>query len=162
MKKSKTKMKKDKQSKDKRRTSEKETVAHYNAVLIEGLKSDFRFVIEGLEGLRSELKQGMNEKFAEVDENFHTIRLVLQSHSRQFEKIDQRFEQIDHRFEKVNQRFDQIDQRFDQIDQRFEKVDQRFENMDQRFNTFEFKFDRVAEKVEGHDQAIQYLKTVVH
>lgn len=58
-----------------------ETVEHYNAVLLESLKADFRFVIEAVQGL----DQKMERRFAEMEERFNTrfevLELTLKRHS---------------------------------------------------------------------------------
>ncbi|EGQ7984384.1 hypothetical protein HJA60_004496 [Vibrio vulnificus] len=47
------------------------------------------------------LKERMNEKFADVD--------------KRFEQVDKRFEQVDKRFEQVDRRFDKLEKKFDRM-----------------------------------------------
>lgn len=104
---------------------------HYTAVLVEGLRSDFKFVIEKVDGLEERLIRRMDEGFELHDERFDRIEAVLKTHSQMLQDNEGRWQQNDERWK--------------QNDVRLERI--------------EGKLNHVIEKVERHDQEIQRLKT---
>ncbi|MBX7148954.1 hypothetical protein K1X76_07695 [bacterium] len=114
----------------------------FAGIVAEHFKSDMRIVMEGLEGLRSEMHRKFDEAKAANNLRFDNIELTLKYHSTKFIEIEHRFERIDKRFEYIEKRFET---RFNDIEHRFDKVDHTMA--------------RIAAKVDTHDVAIDELKT---
>ncbi len=128
----------------------KNEMEHYNAVLIESLRADFKFVIEKVEGSETRIMQVMNTRFAEHEEYFRQIMKVLAHHSEMFQKNDQRWEQND-------KRWDQNDKRWEQNDQRWEQNEKRWQQAERSFDLINAKLDSVTMKVEDHDLKLQHI-----
>jgi chromosome segregation ATPase len=58
-----------------------EKIEHYNAVLLEDLKSDMKAVIDGMESTKVTLRREMQEFRSEVNQRFDTIEFVVRQHS---------------------------------------------------------------------------------
>ena len=110
-----------------------ETIQHYNAVLIEDLKSQFKMVIERSEGAEERTRQFIEELHTKTQERFDNVDLVLRHHSELFEEMDERFN----------------------------KVDQRFDRLESRVCGLEKKMDEVVEAVQHHEKEIQEIKRAV-
>lgn len=134
--------------------SQKETIAHYNAVMIEELRSQFKFVIEKSEGVEERTRQLINELHQKTEERFDDVDLVLRKHSEMFVQVDQRFDRL---VKKV----DGHDQRFESLEHKFDRLEKKVDGHDQRFDTLERKMDEVVEIVQRHEKDIQELKRAV-
>ncbi len=82
-----------------------ETIQHYNAVMIEELKSQFKFVIENMAGVELRLTQRIDALITKNQEEHDCFKLVLHRHSGLFEKIDQRFDKVDERFDSLEKKW---------------------------------------------------------
>lgn len=146
-------MSQEKNSKPKK-TSKKTKVEHYNAVLIEELRSDFKFVVEHATSVEDRLNKKMDVKFEEVDQNFADIRKILHNFGNKFEDIDQNFSDIT-RF--LNHMVRENNKRFENVDKRLESIDKRFESIDKRFGKLEIMLKPLVHKVIEHDQILTRL-----
>jgi len=105
-------------------------IQHYNAVLIEELKSQFQMVTENTKTSEERLTKNMNERFAEQDDRFKTFEIILKYHTELFWKNDKRWEDNGKRFVVIEKKLDTVIE----------------------------KLDKVSEKVDRHDQEIHLLK----
>lgn len=108
-------------------------VGHQTAILVEGLRSDFRLVIEKVDGMEERLNHRADERFAQQDEKFDRIEAILRMHS----------------------------QKHNQNDERWRQNDDRWEKNDATLLRIETKLDKVIERVDRHDEEIGALKTAV-
>jgi uncharacterized protein (DUF3084 family) len=106
-------------------------IQHYNALLIEDLKSDFKFVVEHMNGIEKRLTERMDRTDAANQQRFDTIEAILKLHSQHFQKNEERWQ----------------------------KNEERWQKNEERLGRIETKLDQVVEKVERHDQEIQEIKT---
>jgi chromosome segregation ATPase len=97
-------------------------IQHYNAVLIESLESNFKFVIEKVDGMESRLNQRIDEERAKNDERFDRIESVLSYHSGQFKRVDSKLKEIESKLAEHDARFTQIDARFDRLESKLDTV----------------------------------------
>lgn len=70
-----------------------ETIAHYNAVLIEDLRSEFKFVVEHVSSLSDRLDKKFDEQEVKFNERFNIIEAILQDHSCRWQENDKRWEE---------------------------------------------------------------------
>ena len=72
----------------------------------------------------TDLKENMDERFAQVDNHFREVNRRLVEFKGY---MDERFAQVDRRFSEVDRRFvelkEDVDKRFDGVDKRFDKLD---------------------------------------
>lgn len=54
-------------------------IEHYNAILLEDMRSEFKFVTEGLVGLREEIERNRKEDKFETESNFRDMRSLLRA-----------------------------------------------------------------------------------
>ncbi|GEM_PF-3063488 len=119
-------------------------IQHYNAVLIEALKSDFRAVTEGMNGMEVRLVRRMDETDQKNEKRFDDIEAILRLHTHKFEENDKRWESNE--------------KRLDRIDGRLTNVEVRLTGVESRLTNVETKLDLVVDKVEKHDQEIEHFK----
>lgn len=81
-----------------------EKIEHYNAVLIEELTSQFKFVTEHMMGIKEELVKKMDEKFDKIDTRFDIIEKTLGIHSQKFIKIEDRLGKVEDRLSGLEDR----------------------------------------------------------
>lgn len=110
-----------------------EEIAHYNGVLIENLRDEFRMVIEHVDGVKEQLIRRMDERFAKQDGRFDVIEAVLRHHSQMLQTNEERWT----------------------------RNEVRLEGIESRLGGIESKLDQVIEKVERHDQEITTIKAVI-
>ena len=87
------------------------------AVLVEQVKSEFKVVLDGYQGIRERLDQ-VEVNTAKRHEELHKfmidgVKTVLGEMDQRFTQVDQRFAGIDARFVEVNARLDVLTSRFD-------------------------------------------------
>ena len=66
----------------------KESIEHYNAVLLEGIDSKMKQVIEGMETTKESLTKKVDEFRDEVNQRFDMIENVVLTHSGQLQNIE--------------------------------------------------------------------------
>ena len=122
-------------------------IQHYNAIMIEELRSQFRAVIEHSTSIEQRLVARMDQTDEKTERRFQDIETILKQHSEL------------HRQNLA--RWDANDKRWDANDKRWDANDKRLEKIEQRLTGIESKADQTGEKVEAHDHDIQELRSVV-
>lgn len=79
--------------------------AHYFSILLEEVRSDFKFAIESVLDMEHRINQRMDDRFEKVDQRFEVIEAVLEEHSRNWVKNEQRWEQNEKRWEENEKRW---------------------------------------------------------
>lgn len=113
---------------------------HYNAVLLEEIRSQMNAVIETVEVTGANLNEKIDGVEKRLTARIEVIEIVVKGNSAKLKEHDKQFEKID---------------------QRFEKIETKLKEHDQRFDRLEEKMDRVVEKVDRHDEEIIFLKSAV-
>lgn len=128
----------------KKRSSSKKTTArssrsisHYNAILIEELQSQFKFVVEHAETAYDKLSEKIDNFRQETEARFTIIEAVLKQHSTMLK---------------------QNEERWDQNDARWEQNDARWEQNAAHLQKIETVLERVADRVDHHDSRIEELR----
>lgn len=114
-----------------------EKVAHYIAVLVEGLRSDFRIVSEKVDCIEANIKKEMNERFDQQNERFNIIETVLKMHSQMLQTNEKRWEENE---------------------KRWEANDKRWEENQITLHEILKSIKDVSEKVDRHEGEIQEIK----
>lgn len=117
--------------------SKTETLIHRQTILIENLESNFKFVIEKVDGMEERINRRADERFAQQDERFDRIEAVLRVHS---------------------QLLNQNEERWKQNEKRWVENGERWAKNDNCLERIETKLDTVIEKVERHDVEIKEIK----
>lgn len=104
---------------------------HYYAVLIEGLRSDFKMLIEKLDGMEARINQRFDETARETEENFKQVGIVLSHHSRLLEQNEQRWENNDKRLDRIETTLARHDKKFDDIDRKLDTLSETLAEHDQ-------------------------------
>ena len=130
----------------------REKIEHYNAILIEELTSQFKFVTEHMMSIEERLTKKMDDKFGQVDSRFDMIEKTLELHSQKFVKIDIQLDKIEGRLGSVENRLGSVENRTDTI----EHILLEFKR-----ETNEH-FEKLEQKIETHDHDIAQIKTVLH
>lgn len=86
-------------------TDKKEDIAHYFSILLEDVRSDFKFAIESVLDMETRINKRMDERFEKVDQRFEVIESVLKEHSQNWVKNEQRWEQNEKRWKENNQKW---------------------------------------------------------
>lgn len=90
-------------------------IAHYNAILIEDLKDQFKFVIEHVSGVEERLTKRMDERFVAHDQRFDIIESVLTQHSKMLQANEERWNQNEERWNQNDFRLDRIETKLDSV-----------------------------------------------
>lgn len=134
------------------------SIQHYNAVLIEDLRSEFKFVVEHVSDVERRLTEKIDDSNTEHRERFKTIEAILKLHTEMLHENGERWKRNEDRWNQNERRWEQNDKRWEQNDKRWEENDKRWEENERKLTRIEEKLDHVAEKVERHDHDIQEIK----
>ena len=116
----------------------REKIEHYNAILIEELTSQFKFVTEHMVSIEERLVKKMDEKFDKIDTRFDMIEKTLEVHSNRLGKVEDRLGKVEDRTGTI------------------EHILLEFKR-----ETNEH-FEKLEHKIETHDHDIAQIKTVLH
>ncbi|MBI4224483.1 MAG: hypothetical protein HY609_06070 [Deltaproteobacteria bacterium] len=120
---------------------------HYNAVLLEEIRSQMGAVIETVEVNNTQLNEKIDGVEKRLTDRIETVEAVVQSHSGQLTNIQKKLEEHDQRFEKIDQRFDRLENKVEIVETDVKEIKQ--------------KLNDVADKVERYDEDIALLKSAV-
>ena len=84
-------------------------IAHESVIMIESLRSDFKFVIEHMMGVEDRLIKRMDEKFAEHGQRLDVIEGVLRHHSEMHQEHNRKFDLILSEMRPITHKVDQHD-----------------------------------------------------
>ncbi len=143
-----------------------ETIEHYNAVLLEDIRSKMQQVIEGMDSTKTEIKRELGEFRAEANEHFEMLDTVVREHSGQLQNIERQLA------DQSKQLADQSKQLADhgkqlaghgkqlaEINHHLTNHDRKFDAIDKRFDVIETKLDKVGERLDDHEARIINLET---
>lgn len=88
------------------------SVAHYNAVLIEDLQSQFKLVIEHVEGFRDSIRQEMAEGFRQVHERLNVHEQYLKVNEKRWQDNEKRWQDNDKRWQDNEKRWQDNEKRW--------------------------------------------------
>lgn len=103
--------------------SQGEEIQHYNAILIEEIRSEMKMVVEHVTTSEERIMARMDERFLEVDQSFDDVRRILSYHTELFRKNDERWQKNDERWQKAEIKLDQIASKLDAVVEKVEKHD---------------------------------------
>lgn len=144
------------------------SIAHYNGVLIEGLRSDFKFVTESVIGLHSVINEKIDALDKKLGARIDNVEAVLSYHSKLLQKNDKDHERINAVLEHHSQLLEHHSQLLEQNRQDHEHMGAVLEHHSQLLQqnakdhtSMEAKLDHLTDKIDQHDQDIQKIKSVV-
>ena len=97
-------------------------IQHYNAILIEDLKSEFRFVVEHMSGIEQRLTDRMDKTDAANNERFDNIEAVLKIHSQMLQENSKRWEANEKRMERIETKLDNVIEKVERHDQEISEL----------------------------------------
>lgn len=118
---------------------ESNNIAHYNAILIENLQSQFKFVTEHVDTMGQSIRGEIQQFRSEVNGRFEVIETIVREHSQILQEHGKKLEQND---------------------KRWEQNDKRWEQNAATLSRIETKLDHFVEKVDDHEERISTLETV--
>jgi phosphoribosylaminoimidazole-succinocarboxamide synthase len=144
-------------------------IQHYNGILIESLKSEFRLVNERMDHLEQRLICRMDETDLRNERRFRDIESILRLHTEyhrqhfeSWKENDKKWDENNRRWEENNKRWDENNQRWNEnslfLRENAKSLDQKFNELHQRFDQIDQKLILISDKVEFHDHEIQALK----
>lgn len=132
---------------------EKETIEHYNAVLLEDIKSKMEFVIEGMESTKQSLKNDMNNLQENMTQEMELMKGVMHKYT----------EDLDIRSLWINNLKNNVKETNLQIVQTNEKIDKFRAELTTTIGTsgteLSAKIDKIGEKIDDNDTRITTLET---
>lgn len=114
---------------------------HYNAILLEEVRSQMELVLEKVTGSEDRLMTAIRELRIEHDQRFDVIEAVLRQHS-------QILQQHDRQFEKIGQRLDRVETQIVEMRQELSSTRQELSA----------KIDTTGVRLDHHEQDISLLK----
>lgn len=119
-------------------------IAHYNAVLIEGLHSKMDLVVEGMLSTKKELKRDISEFRCEVNQRFELVELAIKHHSSEIKELKTDVKELKTDVKELKTdvkelktsvknleaKVDKLDTKVDKIGGRLDKVEKRVDNHD--------------------------------
>jgi len=161
----------------------REKIEHYNAILIEELTSQFKFVTEHMMSIEERLAKKMDDKFGQVDSRFDIIEKTLENHSDRLNTVENvlvefkresngRFDQIENRLGSVENRLGSVENQLGSVENRLGSVENRLGGIEDKTDTIEhvlleFKhetnehFEKLEHKIVIHDRDIGEIKTTL-
>lgn len=105
----------------------REKIEHYNAILIEELTSQFKFVTEHMMSIEERLTKKIEEKSSQSDSRFDIIEKTLELHSQKFISIEDRLGGLENRTDTIehillefkretNEHFDKLEHKIETHD----------------------------------------------
>lgn len=113
-----------------------ESIEHYNAVLLEEIKSDMKQVIEGMESTKSSIHKEMQEFRGEVNEHFRMTDFAIAKHSEQLQNIEKDVSTL---------KSDVSTLKSD-----VKEIKTTVKRMEEKFDSHETRLTTVEEKIETH------------
>ncbi|MBI2346812.1 MAG: hypothetical protein HYV03_08070 [Deltaproteobacteria bacterium] len=89
--------------------------AHYNAILIEEMRSQMQLVIEKVEGVEERLITRMDDRFAKVDDQLQLLTSTTQEHSHRLNRLENKLDQTANKLDQTANKLDQTANKLDQI-----------------------------------------------
>ena len=121
-----------------------ETIEHYNAVLLEDIKSKMELVIEGMEITKESIHKEVSEFRCETNQRFDMIEGIVREHSGQLQNIeatlaDHGRQLADHGRQLTDHGRQLTDHggRLDRIETKVDKIGERLDNHETRITTLE-------------------------
>lgn len=87
----------------------------YNAILIEELRSEFKFVIEHVTGVEERLTRRMDEKFEDVRKILTHHSDLLNENGESWKKNEERWQKNEEHWQKNDVRLERIEQKLDTV-----------------------------------------------
>ena len=121
-----------------------EAIEHYNAVLLEDIKSKMELVIEGMEITKESIHKEVSEFRCETNQRFDMIEGIVREHSGQLQNIeatlaDHGRQLADHGRQLTDHGRQLTDHggRLDRIETKVDKIGERLDNHETRITTLE-------------------------
>lgn len=121
--------------------SEEARIAHYSAVLVEDLKSQFKLVIEHVEGIREALGQKID---------------ILE------QKVDKLEQRVDKGFAENERRWQENERRWQENKQLWQENKRLWQENDGWQHEAIKTLGRIESKLDNHEERITHLESVVH
>ena len=134
-------------------------IAHYNAILIEEIRSDLKAVVDHVLGVESRLSQRMEQYQTETRERFQIIESVLSHHTQMFQQNEERWQQNEKRWQQNEKRWEENERRWEKNEERWENNEESLTGIADRLAQVENKLDRVTYRVDQHEEALKLLQS---
>ena len=129
-----------------------ETIEHYNAVLLEDIKSKMELVIEGMEITKESIHKEVSEFRCETNQRFDMIEGIVREHSGQLQNIEATL--ADHGRQLADHGKQLTDHGRQLTDHGRQLTDHGG-----RLDRIETKVDKIGERLDNHETRITTLET---
>ena len=129
-----------------------ETIEHYNAVLLEDIKSKMELVIEGMEITKESIHKEVSEFRCETNQRFDMIEGIVREHSGQLQNIEATL--ADHGRQLADHGRQLTDHGRQLTDHGRQLTDHGG-----RLDRIETKVDKIGERLDNHETRITTLET---
>ncbi len=130
----------------------KESVAHYNAILIEEIKSGMQQVIEGMESTRVVLEEKIDDFRKEVNGRFEVIEVAVTAHSKILNEHGTKVDNLQKTVEGHTVRLDSIEKGMGEVKGQLSTHSVKLESI-------ETKIDGQNGRLDDHETRINALET---
>ena len=136
-----------------------ETIEHYNAVLLEDIKSKMELVIEGMEITKESIHKEVSEFRCETNQRFDMIEGIVREHSGQLQNIEATL--ADHGRQLADHGRQLADHGRQLTDHGRQLTDHGRQLTDHggRLDRIETKVDKIGERLDNHETRITTLET---
>lgn len=145
--------------------SKQSKIEHYNAILIEEIRSEMKFLAEMMMSLPDQIERKFEPRFSKIECEITDIKIILnehtkmhQEHFRRWDANDKRWEENEKRWVANDKRWEANDRKLMQLEQKLDQIDKRIDLTDCRISALDYKFDSIALKVSQNTSDILALK----
>ena len=119
--------------------NKKDTIEHYNAVMLEDIKSGIKLIQEGVDSSHVELKNELHEFRDETRMRLTAVEFAVMKNSKDIKSLDQRFDGLDKKVDSVRT----------ELKEDMVKMEKRLSD----------KIDGIVTHVDDHENRITKLET---
>ena len=133
----------------------KETIEHYNAVLLEDMKSQMDWVIEGMDSVKHEINDKMAHLDTKITQEVELLKTVIHSHSDELNMLRNVFSGLNNDVKESNLQAAANGRRMDEVCSVVKSI--RTDIL-QTENHLSNKIDKIGEKVEVHGSRLNLIE----
>jgi len=140
------------------RKSKQSKIEHYNAILIEEIRSEMKFLAEMMMSLPDQIERKFEPRFSKIECEIADIKIILNEHTKMHQEHFRRWDANEKRWVANDKRWEANDRKLMQLEQKLDQIDKRIDLTDCRISALDYKFDSIALKVSQNTNDILALK----
>ncbi len=109
-------------------------IEHYNAVLLEDIKSKMEFVLEGMDVVKNELKSEMHSLDRKITNEIELLKTVIHKHSSDINWSNNIYKSLNNNIKENNLQITEVGKK---LEDKIDKIGERIDDHETRITTLE-------------------------